>query len=163
MFAPVEPLGLVVVDGENRALVKTGGGATLQRPRSRGGARPAGGWGLVVSVGPTPFDGKLLQCEAKKVRPAFVSPERVDNITMPLVRVVDMRAGPREREKRGSAFFSPQLHEAFPEGALEQNEQVMLFLNRRGWSSSLQCPDCGYVAKVSELSFVLTYHRPRNN
>jgi primosomal protein N' (replication factor Y) len=82
--------------------------------------------------------------------------ERVDNINMPLVRVIDMRS--MARKEKGISIFSPQLREAILQ-RLEKKEQVMLFLNRRGWSSSLQCPDCGFVAECPNCSVSLTYHR----
>ncbi|MGB1743398.1 MAG: replication restart helicase PriA, partial [Limisphaerales bacterium] len=82
--------------------------------------------------------------------------ERVDNIQMPIVRVIDMRSA--ARKEKGAGIFSPQLREAILQ-RLEKNEQVMLFLNRRGWSSSLQCPECGFVAECPNCSVSLTYHR----
>jgi len=75
---------------------------------------------------------------------------------MPLVRVIDMRSA--ARSEKGISIFSPQLREAILQ-RLEKNEQVMLFLNRRGWSSSLQCPECGFVAECPNCSVSLTYHR----
>jgi len=72
------------------------------------------------------------------------------------VRVIDMRS--IARKEKGISIFSPQLREAILQ-RLEKKEQVMLFLNRRGWSSSLQCPDCGFVAECPNCSVSLTYHR----
>ena len=43
---------------------------------------------------------------------------------------------------------------------LARGEQTLLFLNRRGYSTSLQCPKCGYVAECPNCSLSLTYHRP---
>jgi len=72
------------------------------------------------------------------------------------VRVVDMRQS--ARAEKGIPIFSPQLKEAIAR-RLEQKEQVILFLNRRGYSSSLQCPLCGFVAQCPNCSVSLTYHR----
>jgi len=55
-------------------------------------------------------------------------------------------------------IFSPQLRDAIA-GRLERKEQVILFLNRRGYSTSLQCPLCGFVAECPNCSVSLTYHR----
>src|SRR5208337_5213674 len=82
-------------------------------------------------------------------------PERVDNQKMPHVRVVDMR----QAAEKGPPLFSPQLKEAITR-RLERGEQTILFLNRRGYSTSLQCPKCGYVAECPNCSVALTYHRP---
>jgi len=73
------------------------------------------------------------------------------------VRVVDMRQA--MRDGKGPPTFSPQLKEAITQ-RLEKGEQTILFLNRRGYSTSLQCPKCGYVAECPNCSLSLTYHRP---
>src|SRR5262245_30890248 len=83
-------------------------------------------------------------------------PERVDDQRLPVVRVVDMRQ--TLRPGKGPPIFSPQLHSAIAL-RLERKQQVILFLNRRGYSTSLQCPKCGYVAGCPNCSVSLTYHR----
>jgi primosomal protein N' (replication factor Y) len=80
----------------------------------------------------------------------------VDNQKMPYVRVVDMRQ--TVRDGKGPPIFSPQLKEAITQ-RLERGEQTILFLNRRGYATSLQCPKCGYVAECPNCSVSLTYHR----
>ena len=83
-------------------------------------------------------------------------PSRVDDRKMPIVRVVDLRA--ENRKAKGVQIFSEKLKEAITQ-RLERKEQTILFLNRRGWSSSLQCPSCGYVAECPNCSVSLTFHR----
>jgi primosomal protein N' (replication factor Y) (superfamily II helicase) len=80
----------------------------------------------------------------------------VDHQKMPHVRVVDMRQA-AHREK-GTPLFSPQLKEAITQ-RLERGEQTILFLNRRGYSTSLQCPKCGYICNCPNCSLALTFHR----
>jgi len=75
---------------------------------------------------------------------------------MPLVRVIDMRQ--EARKEKGAPIFSLKLKEAITQ-RLERKEQVMLFLNRRGYATSMQCPQCGYVAECPNCSLALTYHR----
>src|SRR5206468_4079706 len=82
--------------------------------------------------------------------------DRADDKKMPLVRIIDMRQ--TLRNDSVIPIFSPQLKEAIAR-RLEQNEQSILFLNRRGYSTSLQCPQCGYVAECPNCSVSLTYHR----
>jgi primosomal protein N' (replication factor Y) len=82
--------------------------------------------------------------------------QRADHKKMPVVRVVDMRQ--EARKEKGTPVFGLQLKEAITQ-RLEKHEQVILFLNRRGYSSSLQCPKCGYVAQCPNCSVSLTYHR----
>jgi primosomal protein N' (replication factor Y) len=76
---------------------------------------------------------------------------------MPRVRVVDMRQA--RRDGKGAPIFSPQLKEAITQ-RLERKEQTILFLNRRGYSSSLVCEKCGHVCGCPNCSVALTYHRP---
>ncbi len=83
-------------------------------------------------------------------------PLRADYKTMPLVRVIDMRQ--EARKDKGTPILSQKLKEEIT-NRLERREQVMLFLNRRGYASSLQCPVCGFVAQCPNCSVALTYHR----
>jgi primosomal protein N' (replication factor Y) len=83
-------------------------------------------------------------------------PERADDKKMPVVRIVDMRQ--TVRGGKSVPIFSPQLKEAIAQ-RLERKEQTILFLNRRGYSTSLQCPQCGFVAECPNCSVSLTYHR----
>src|SRR5205823_4886653 len=76
----------------------------------------------------------------------------------PLVRVMDMLQD--ARKEKGAPIFSQKLKEEITQ-RLERREQVMLFLNRRGYSTSLQCPKCGYVAECPNCSLALTYHRSK--
>jgi len=84
--------------------------------------------------------------------------QRVDDKKLPLVRVVDMRQ--EARREKGAPIFSQKLREEITQ-RLERREQVMLFLNRRGYATSLQCPKCGQVAECPNCSLALTYHRSR--
>jgi primosomal protein N' (replication factor Y) len=75
---------------------------------------------------------------------------------MPIVRVIDMRQA--ARKEKGIPIFSHELKEAIHQ-RIEKREQTILFLNRRGYSASLQCPKCGYVAQCPNCSVSLTFHR----
>lgn len=81
-------------------------------------------------------------------------PERANKSALPKVEIVDMRV---ELEEGNKAVFSRALHTAIKEN-LKNNNQTMLFLNRRGYSSFVLCRKCGYVAKCKNCSISLTYH-----
>jgi len=83
-------------------------------------------------------------------------PSRVDEKRMPIVRIVDMRK--ENRKTKRHSHFSEELKQAITR-RLERKEQTILFLNRRGYSTSLQCTNCGYVAQCPNCSVSLTYHR----
>ncbi|MDR3458598.1 MAG: primosomal protein N' [Verrucomicrobiae bacterium] len=155
VFAPVEPLGLIVVDEEHESTYKQ---EEAPRYHARDVAIMRGQMenAVVVLGSATPSMESYFNCQRGKFT-LLELPERVDDQKMPRVRVVDMRqAGFKEK---GPPIFSPQLKEAITQ-RLERKEQTILFLNRRGYSTSLQCPKCGYVANCPNCSLTLTYHRP---
>jgi primosomal protein N' (replication factor Y) (superfamily II helicase) len=101
--------------------------------------------GAVVVLGSaTPSMESYFNAQKGKYR-LLEMPTRADDKKMPVVRVVDMRQA--ARQEKGAPMFSPQLKEAIHQ-RLERKEQTLLFLNRRGFATSLQCPLCGYVANA---------------
>lgn len=154
LFAPVKDLGLIVVDEEHEPSYK-------QEESPRYNARD-------VAV----MRGKMEKCAVLlgTATPSLESysnamkgkygiarlPHRVDHRQMPAVTIVDMRV---EAEREGHAnVFSRELVEGI-QRRLDRAEQTMLFLNRRGFATSLICPKCGYVAECDQCSVSLTYHR----
>jgi len=157
IFAPVEPLGLIIVDEEHETSYKQ---EEAPRYHARDVAIMRGQMenAVVVLGSATPSLESFYNCKRGKFS-LLELPERVDNQKMPHVRVVDMRqAASRVRGKEGTPLFSPQLKEAINQ-RLDRGEQTILFLNRRGYSTSLQCPKCGYVCNCPNCSLALTFHR----
>jgi primosomal protein N' (replication factor Y) len=154
IFAPVDPLGLIIVDEEHEHTYKQ---EEAPRYHARDVAIMRGQMenAPVVLGSATPSLESYFNCRKGKFT-LLELPERVDNQKMPRVRVVDMRQ--TAKKEKGIAIFSPQLKEAMTQ-RLERGEQTILFLNRRGYSSSLQCPLCGFVATCPNCSISLTYHR----
>jgi len=154
IFAPVEPLGLVIVDEEHEPTYKQ---EEAPRYHARDVAIMRGQMeGATVVLGSaTPSLESYHNCVRGKYA-LLQMPTRADDKKLPLVRVVDLRHVLRRGNQ--TPVFSPQLQEAITQ-RLERKEQVILFLNRRGYSTSLQCPLCGYVAGCPNCSLSLTYHR----
>ncbi len=154
IFAPVEPLGLIIVDEEHEHTYKQ---EEAPRYHARDVAIVRGQMeGAVVVLGSaTPSLESYYNCGKGKYT-LLQLPERADDKKMPVVRIVDMRQ--TMRPGKGAAVFSPQLKEAIAQ-RVERKEQVILFLNRRGYSTSLQCPLCGFVAQCPNCSVSLIYHR----
>jgi primosomal protein N' (replication factor Y) len=150
----VEPLGLIIVDEEHEPTYKQ---EEAPRYHARDVAIMRGRMeGATVVLGSaTPSLESYYNCRSGKYT-LLELPERVDNQKMPHVRIVDMRQAMRKGQS--VPIFSPQLKEAITQ-RLERGEQTILFLNRRGYSTSLQCPLCGYVAQCPNCSLSLTYHR----
>lgn len=155
IFAPVATLGLIIVDEEHEHSYK-------QEETPRYNARDvavvrAGLEQAVVVLGSaTPSLESYHNARSGKYT-LLEMPARVDNQIMPVVRVVDMRMENRKDRGNQTAFSRPLRDQILRR--LERKEQVILFLNRRGYASSLQCPKCGYVAGCPNCSISLTYHR----
>ena len=166
LFAPVDRLGAIVVDEEHD-------GSYKQSESPRYHARDlavvrASLTGAVCCLGSaTPS----LESWANVDREKFVRvsmPDRVGGGELPEVRLVDLRAE-RKREGAGEggpasagrgSILTPPLVEAVRD-RLARGEQVILLLNRRGYSSFVQCRECGDVTECPNCSISLTYHRTR--
>jgi primosomal protein N' (replication factor Y) (superfamily II helicase) len=82
--------------------------------------------------------------------------QRVDECQMPLMRIVDLRQERRKAKKL--TILSEKLRSAIA-ARLEKREQTILFLNRRGFSTSLLCSECGEARNCPNCSVALTFHR----
>lgn len=109
----------------------------------------------VVLGSATPSMESWINVEKGKYRISHL-PDRVDGKRMPFVRIVDMRLETEAQKK--VSVFSRALLEAIRE-RLDQSEQVILFLNRRGYARALICPQCGYTSECPQCSVSCTYHR----
>lgn len=156
IFAPVEPLGLIVVDEEHEHSYKQEE-APRYHARDVAVLRGEREGAVVVLGSATPSLESYYNAQRGKYR-LLELPTRVDDQRLPLVRVVDMRG--EVRDGKGVPMFSRRLRDAI-NARLERREQTILFLNRRGYSTSLQCPKCGYVAMCPNCSISLTYHRTK--
>ena len=154
LFAPVRNLGLLVVDEEHEPAYKqdeapryNARDVAVMRGRMEGCA--------VVLGSATPSLESYRNAKTGRYRLAEM-PSRVDGCVLPRVTVVDMCA---EKEKnQGVRIFSAELEEAV-RGRLDRGEQVILFLNRRGFATTVQCPTCGFVEECEDCSAKMTYHR----
>ncbi len=154
LFAPVQRLGLIVVDEEHEPSYKQ---EEAPRYNARDVAVVRGRMeGCAVVVGTaTPALESLHNAAVGKYAMARM-PSRVDHRTMPVLKIVDMRV---EMEREGKLnVLSRDLMEAV-QARLERREQTILFLNRRGFATSLVCPKCGYVAECRHCSVAMTYHK----
>ena len=86
----------------------------------------------------------------------LVLDKRINN-TLPSVKIIDMRT----EIKKGNSIFSNELLEDIKD-RLEKKEQVILFLNRRGYSTTVTCKECGYTIKCPNCDIPLTYHKNGN-
>lgn len=154
LFAPVRELGLIVVDEEHEPTYKQDetpryNARDMAVLRGRLEACP------VVLGSATPSLESFANARSGKYRRADL-PARVDDRQMPRMRIIDMRV---EAQREGRPhLFSRDLIEAV-RARLDRREQIMIFLNRRGFSASLVCPECGYTAECDQCSIGMTYHK----
>ncbi|MCC6232288.1 MAG: primosomal protein N' [Verrucomicrobiales bacterium] len=154
VFAPVHPLGLIIVDEEHEHSYKQEE-APRYHARDVAIVRAQRAGAAVVLGSATPSMESYHHARRGKYHLLELK-HRADNARMPIVRVIDMRT--EARKAKGPPVFSHALHEAILQ-RLERKEQTILFLNRRGFSTSLQCTQCGFVAGCPNCSVSLTYHR----
>ena len=155
VFAPVEDLGLIVVDEEHEPSYKQ-----EEAPRYHGRDIAVLRGHLekcaVLLGSATPslesfHNAKQGKYELLNIR------ARVDDKKLPFIRIIDMRM---ESKKHG-ALISSRLYTALEE-RIARREQSILFLNRRGFSTSLLCEKCGHVCQCQNCSVSLTFHRAAN-
>ncbi len=154
IFAPVQNLRLVVVDEEHEPAYKQD-----ETPRYHGRdvavmrAKLAGAVCLLGSA--TPSLETFTNVESGKYALLQLT-QRVDARKLPFIDIVDMRI--EAAKQRGLPTLSGRLVRAMQD-RFEKREQTILFINRRGYSSSMLCTKCGHVEECPHCSITLTYHR----
>jgi primosomal protein N' (replication factor Y) len=154
VFAPVRNLGLIVVDEEHDGSYKQ-----EETPRYNGRdvaiVRAQAAGACVVLGSATPSLESRYNAEREKYT-LIELPGRIEERPMPTVELIDMRQ--EFLETRQQATFSRKLLEAI--GArLENGEQTIVLLNRRGFSSFVACRSCGERVNCANCSLTLTYHK----
>ncbi|MDQ3199849.1 MAG: primosomal protein N', partial [Verrucomicrobiota bacterium] len=154
VFAPLDNLGLIVVDEEHETSYKQEE-APRYHARDVAVVRAKFERCAIVLGTATPS----LESYANATRGKYVLSQltqRVDQCQMPLIRVVDLRM--ERRKEKAAAILSEKLRTAI-EVRLTKKEQTILFLNRRGFSTSLLCSNCGKARDCPNCSVALTFHR----
>ena len=156
VFAPVENIGIIVLDEEHDGSYSSESppryntfDIALMRAKHNGCKLVLGSATPSVET-----YRRALEGEFALVR----MPERINARPLPDVQIVDMR---REVKRGNPSPFSAALRERL-KGCLDTGQQAILFLNRRGYSQTVLCRDCGYVAKCEQCDVSLTYHSEEN-
>ncbi len=156
VFAPVHNLGVIIVDEEHEASYKQEE-APRYHARDVAVVRASFEPCPIILGSATPAIESYQNARIGKYR-LVTLPTRVDDIKMPLIRIVDLRREAQRQRRSGPLVLSEKLRGAITQ-RLARNEQTILFLNRRGFSSSLVCPACGFVCECPNCSLALTFHR----
>lgn len=153
LFAPVEPLGIIIVDEEHDPSFKQ---EETFRYNARDLALVRGKLaGAVVVLGSaTPSLESFFNREKEKINLLSLT-KRIDDQPLPVVEVVDMKQESLLRKAR--PIFSEKLIEAIRTN-IARGEGTLLFLNRRGFATFLICQDCGLVFNCINCSVTLVHH-----
>ena len=156
LFAPIRPLGLLVVDEEHEPAYKQdetphyhARDVAVMRGRLENCA--------VLLGSATPSLESYRNARAGKYRLVRLT-KRIDRAVMPDIRVLDMRLEAEKKTGQGRPLLAAELVEAI-RSRLSRGEQSILFLNRRGFSTAVTCPDCGREETCPDCSVHMTYHR----
>jgi primosomal protein N' (replication factor Y) len=153
VFAPVQNLKLMIVDEEHEPSYKQ-----EDSPRYHGRDvavyRALLNQSVCVLGSATPSLESLYNVERGKYAVDRIL-NRVDDRQLPKIHLVDMRR--EDLQGKGASPISRTLADMLVD-RFEKKEQSILFLNRRGFSTSMLCPDCGYVATCEHCSIPMTYH-----
>jgi primosomal protein N' (replication factor Y) len=155
VFAPIGQLGLVVVDEEHDAAYKQEDGIRYHA-RDLAVVRARLASAAVVLASATPSAESYHAALEGRHRLLALTARPTAN-PLPVVDVVDLRGQPRDAE---GALLSPALRDAL-DATVARGEQALVFLNRRGYATYLQCPACGATASCPHCSVTLTWHRAR--
>ncbi len=165
LFAPVSDLGVIVVDEEHDGSYKQSESPRYQA-RDMAVVRSAQEGALCVLGSATPALESWHNVERGKFRLVSL-PDRVGGGRLPPVRLIDLREERKESKEKSGArseaglVLTAPLVEAMRD-RLRRGEQTILLLNRRGYSSVVQCRECGDVEICPSCSISLTYHRGKS-
>ncbi|WP_395738277.1 primosomal protein N' [Prosthecobacter sp.] len=162
IFAPLERLGIIIVDEEHEPSFKQD---ETPRYHARDVAVVRGGVEkCVVLLGSATPSLESFENAASGKYELLKMLQRTDGRTLPLIRIVDMRM---ERRKgtgttvANAGILSEKLRAAIT-SRLEKKEQTILFLNRRGFNTSLTCVACGETIQCQDCSIPMTLHKHEN-
>lgn len=156
IYAPFEELGAVIIDEEHEASYKsdmTPKYDTIDAAVKRGQLSDA----VVVLGTATPSVVTEYRARSGAYEEIFLK-KRYNKTPLPDVSIADMR---EELKKGNRTIFSRELYRRINEN-LENKSQVILFLNRRGYSSFISCRMCGHVVKCPVCDVSMTYHKSSN-
>jgi len=153
VFAPFKNLGIIVIDEEHSDTYKSEM-APRYDAREIAAYRAKQNNCVLLLASATPRIEDYYNAENDKLTMLKME-KRYNNNNMPEIIVTDMR---KELKDGNKSMFSRRLHEEIKKN-LENGEQTILFLNRRGFSTFVSCRECGFVAKCPNCNISLTYHK----
>ena len=155
IFAPFKNLGVIIIDEEHTSTYKQ---ENHPRYHARDVALMRGEYhNIPVILGSATPSLESFARAGNGIYKLLTLTKRASGGSLPHINVVDMK----EEVKHGNFIFSRELINKIND-RLSKNEQIILLLNRRGYSSMLTCRDCGTVLKCPNCDISLTYHKTNN-
>ena len=153
IFLPAKNLGLIIIDEEHENTYKSDQNPKYQTKEVAEYLSELKGCKVILGSA-TPSIETYYRALTGEMKLLELN-SRVDNKPMPPMKVIDMR---NELKGGNKSLFSRELFIAIQE-RLKRKEQIILFLNRRGFSTFVSCRSCGYVFKCDECDISMTYHK----
>ena len=153
IFLPAKNLGLIIIDEEHENTYKSEQNPKYQTKEIAEYLSELKGCKVILGSA-TPSIETYYRALTGEMKLLELN-SRVDNKPMPPMKVIDMR---NELKGGNKSLFSRELFIAIQE-RLKRKEQIILFLNRRGFSTFVSCRSCGYVFKCDECDISMTYHK----
>lgn len=156
IFAPLQNVGIIIIDEEHDSSYTSESNpryitidiATFRAEKNN----------CHVVIGSATPSIESYRKAKKGIYDIAVMDKRISQNGMPEVEIVDMS----QEVRRGNfGLFSSELKQALKD-TVNAGNQAMIFLNRRGYASYMQCKECGYIAKCTDCDVSLTYHREDN-
>lgn len=153
IFAPLNNIGMIIIDEEHSDSYKQDD--SNPRYNAKDIALLRGKYhNCPVIMGSATPSLEVFARAKKGVFKLLELPNRINGKSLPHINIVDMN----EMISKTKGHFSPVLLEAIS-ARLLKNEQIILLLNRRGYSSFVTCKNCGYTFKCPNCDITLTYHK----
>ena len=156
IFAPLKNLGIIIVDEEHEPSYKQFESRPLYHARDVAVYRGFLNKAVVILGSATPSMESYYNAKIGKFH-LLELPQRIDNVPMPTVKIVNMLKERKLRPKQRVEIFSHELQEKMKE-KIAKGEQIILLQNRRGFSTYIKCKDCGHIEKCQNCEITLTYH-----
>ncbi len=156
IFAPLKNIGVIIMDEEHSESYKQSDSNPRYHARDIAFLRAKTHHCSIIFGSATPSLESMARA-LKGVYKLLELPHRVNGKSLPHVDIIDMNIA----SKKMKGYFSFELKNAVDK-CLSRNEQVILLLNRRGYSSFITCKNCGYTFKCPNCDISLTYHKSSN-
>ena len=157
IFAPLENLGIIIVDEEHEPSYKQEE-SPRYHARDLAVVRAKMEGCVVLLASATPCLESFSNAITGKYELLRMT-RRTDGKSLPLIRVVDLRLERRKgSDSPDTRVLSEKLRSAIQK-RLDKGEQTILFLNRRGFNTSLSCQSCGHVCQCQDCAIPMTWHK----